>query len=58
MLQQCVMDAGLFPILIALMHTPNSIGVDVEAGWALLNVARRGRPEQIEALKELGCDER
>jgi len=55
---QAVMEAGLFPVLIALMHTPTSVGVDVEAGWALLNVGRRGRPEQLEALKDMGCDTR
>jgi len=55
---QAVMEAGIFPVLIALMHTPNSVGVDSEAGWALINVANRGRPEQLAALKELGCDTR
>jgi len=55
---QAVLDEGLFPILIALMQTPTSVGVDVEAGWALLNVARRGRPDQLEALQEMGCDTR
>jgi len=55
---QAVMDAGIFPILIALMHTPTSVGVDVEAGWAMLNVGRRGRPDQLEALRDMGCDTR
>jgi len=55
---QAVVTAGLFPVLIALMQTPTTAGVDVEAGWAVLNVAKRGTREQMEALREMGCDPR
>ena len=52
------MNVGLFPVLNALMHTPTTIGVDVEARRALLNAARRGTPVQLEALRDMVCDTR